>query len=558
MRDALPKIVIVGLLVLIVGVPIVLKPAGGADASRVEADEQHRLVVFTPHNEQIRHEIAIAYNKHRLSSGLAPVQFDWRSPGGTGDIRKSILSQYEAIVSRGDSLDDGIGADLFFGGGDYDHGKVASGVEVERDGQEIDLRIVDDPEIPAELMASVFPAERIGGERLYRRYTFVEEGQDKTYLGWTGVTLSSFGIVYNRDVLRLLKIGNWVGGFDPTLPADEQESALPEFIVVAPTTWADLTDARYLGWVALADPSHSGSITATFNAVLRREGWDEGWHTLRRVFANARYFATSSDKIPVDVSKGDAAVGMCIDFYGRYQSGMIGGDRLGYVDPIIDGKSMTATTADPVTLLRGAPHKELAQHFIHWLLSIEAQGVWQRRLDSTAAGMDPPDKYELRRQPIRQDIYTDEQRVTWTDPEINPYPTAFPFPDGTPDYYGIIAVTTQAMAIDTHDDLIAAWKAVIEAKKSGHPNLSKMLDLFDAMPEPLTLTWPSQEIAQNWEAIQADPSHPDHAQVVETLNAWGDKLDKMSKDSEQMEINRIRWRSFFQDNYRAIVRLGKE
>lgn len=533
MKEHWPKFVIVLLLVLIVGLPIVLKSAAGTDAGNVQADEDHRLVIFTPHNEQIRHEISTAYNNHRIANGLAPVRFDWRSPGGTTDIRKSILSQYQSVASRGDDLDGGIGADLFFGGGDYDHGKVASGIEMERDGKEVFLRIFDDPQVPAELMQTVFPAERIGGERLYRRYTFTEDGQEQTYLAWVGVTLSSFGIVYNNDLLKMLGVER-------------------------PTTWTDLEDPDLLGWVALADPSHSGSITATFNAVLRREGWDEGWHTLRRVYANARYFATSSDKIPVDVSKGDAAVGMCIDFYGRYQSGMIGGDRVGYVDPIVDGKSMTATTADPITLMRGAPHKELAQDFIHWLLSTEAQGIWQRRLDSTAAGMPAPDKFELRRQPIRQDIYTPQQRATWTDPEIDPYPTAVPFPDGTPMYFGIIAATTQAMAIDTHDDLVAAWQAIIAAQQSNHPNLPRMLELFDAMPEALTLVWPSDQIAADWKAIQRDADHPDHAAVVQTLTAWGDKLDKMSKDSTQMEVNRIRWRSFFQDNYREVVRLGGE
>lgn len=533
MKEHWPKFVIVLLLVLIVGLPIVLKPAGGADGSDVQADEQHRLVIFTPHNEQIRHEISTAFNNHRAANGLPPVRFDWRAPGGTTDIRKSILSQYQSIVSRGGDLDDGIGADLFFGGGDYDHGKVASGIEIERDGKKTFLRIFDDPQLPADLMQTVFPAERIGGERLYRRYTFTEDGQEKTYIAWVGVTLSSFGIVYNNDLLRMLEVDT-------------------------PRTWSDLEAPKLQGWVALADPSHSGSIAATFNAVLRREGWTEGWQTLRRVFANARYFATSSDKIPVDVSKGDAAVGMCIDFYGRYQAGMIGGDRVGYVDPVVDGKSMTATTADPITLMRGAPHKQLAQDFIAWLLSTEAQGIWQRRLDATAQGMPAPDQFELRRQPIRQDLYTPEQRAAWTDTEIDPYATAVPFPDGTPMYFGIIAATTQALAIDTHDDLIAAWKAIIAAQASNHPNLPRMLERFDAMPKELTLLWPSEQIAADWKAIQNDPQHADHAVVVQTLTAWGDKLDKMSKDSEQMEINRIRWRSFFRDNYREVVRLGSE
>lgn len=537
MKEHWSKIVIVLLLVVIVGLPILLKPADEAGAAgEVPTNDADRLVIFTPHNEQIRYEISRAYNQYRKANGLGPVAFDWRVPGGTSDIRKSILSQYQAIADRDGDLDAGIGADLFFGGGDYDHGKVASGVEIERNGEPLAIRIIDDSQLPAELMQAVFPAERIGGERLYRKYTFTEAGQDRTYLGWTGVTLSSFGIVYNKDLLTML-------GIDP------------------PKTWTDLQNPELRGWVALADPSHSGSIAATFNTVLRREGWDEGWGLLRRVFANARYFATSSDKIPVDVSKGDAAVGMCIDFYGRFQAGAIGGNRMGYIDPVVNGQSMTATTADPVTLLRGAPHETLAQDFIAWLLSPDAQGLWQRQkvqagIDASAASV-APDKFELRRQPIRQDQYTAENRARWTDPEIDPFPTAVPFPEGTPFYFDIIAPLTQAMAIDTHADLIEAWRAIQRATESGHPNLAKMIERFDAMPDELTLQWPSPALAEDWHAIQNNPEHPEYETVIRVLNDWNDHLGELT-DSDDMPAKRVRWRAFFKDHYREIVRLGNE
>lgn len=533
MREHLSKIIIIGLLVAIVGVPILLRPAGGAaDAS----EDSPRLVIYTPHNEQIRHEIEHAFNDYRVANNLPAVVFDWRTPGGTSDIRKSILSQYNALVGTEDGLDKGIGVDLFFGGGEYDHGKIAGGLEIKDDqDNKTYQRIVIDPQIDPALFREVFPQPRLGGERLYREYTFIEDGEETTILGWTGVTLSSFGIVYNNDTIRML-------GID------------------APTTWADLTDPKLRGWVALADPGHSGSISATFETILRREGWNEGWRTLRMAFANARYFATSSDRVPVDVSRGDAAVGMCIDFYGRYQAGAVGDGRVSYVDPVVDGQSMTATTADPITLLRGAPSAPLARDFIAWLLMPDAQSLWQRAKSNTDDGLVRPDKYELRRQPIRADLYTDASRASWVDRELDPLATAVPFPEGTPSYFALVAPVTKAMAIDVHGDLVRAWEVLNRAKAQNHPNAKHMEKLFFAVPPQLQLEWDDKELARDWRAIHYNPDHPRHGEVVDKLKAFAEQLAPLTDrdDPEVAEANRIRWRAFFQRNYREIVELGRD
>ena len=50
------------------------------------------------------------------------------------------------------------------------------------------------------------------------------------------------------------------------------------------------------------------------------QGWIDGVRLMQRIGANARYFTDTSTKIPVDVSMGNAAAGLAIDFYGRYQS----------------------------------------------------------------------------------------------------------------------------------------------------------------------------------------------------------------------------------------------
>ena len=71
-------------------------------------------------------------------------------------------------------------------------------------------------------MRRAFEQPTIGGLPLY------DQKNDPPQ--WFGTALSSFGIVYNRDVLQHLE--------------------LPE-----PRTWSDLRDPRYRGWIVLADPT---------------------------------------------------------------------------------------------------------------------------------------------------------------------------------------------------------------------------------------------------------------------------------------------------------------
>lgn len=493
------RIGVVVVLVAVVALPFLMRSAGlgqrpagdqdprGGDAAAVA----ERLIIVTPHNEQIRSEMAAGFNRWRRTAALGPVVFDWRASAGTTDLRKSILAQFTALAKADRSLDDGIGLDLFFGGGDYDHGKLASGIEVGGAKQ----TVADVAELPDGLLAEAFPQQNIGGERLMHK--------DRL---WIGTALSSFGIVYNRDLLAML---------------DRPP----------PTTWSDLTDPAYAGWVAAADPSHSGSIAAAFNTVLRREGWTQGWGTLRRVFANARYFASSASRVPVDVSSGEAAAGLCIDFYGRTQAGAVAADgspsRLGYADPVEAGRSMTATTADPITLLRGAPHREAAEQFIAWLLSPAGQRLWQAK-PGTEGG---PVREALRRQPIRKDLYTPVGRSGWSDPEVDPFRAAAPMPAGTPDYFPLVSPVTHALGIDVHDGLVAAWNA-LQAMPNDHPRFDEAWALFDAMPEELT------------------PAAPGDAAAVRVMT---DALSARSAD--QRLADERRWTRFFGDNYRTIVGL---
>ncbi len=503
-----PRGLVIGLLLLVLGLPFVFRQSAtpGQDIPR----DAPRLVIATPHNEQIRYEFARAFNVWRVANGKGPVHIEWRTSGGASDLRKQVMDQFGRVALQGRE-DAGIGWDVIFGGGDFEHNILAGGVTVERDGARVQVPIVVPIKLPAELMEQAFPDATIGGERLYH-----------PEMKWVGVVLSAFGIVYNNDLLRM---------------SGQQ----------APTTWADLADAKYLQSIALADPAHSGSIAVAYNTILRRHGWDEGWFILRRAFANARYFSNSAGQVPIDVSAGEATAGMCIDFYGRYQAEAVGRGRMGYVDPPF----MTTITSDPIAILRGAPQEALAQEFVAWLLTPEAQMIWQSRR-GTPFG---PEKYELRRMPIRRDLYTPENRAMWTD-EINPYLITRPFPPGMPDFYRTVALVSHAMAIDVHDDLVAAWKVILE--HPDHPQRARMLELFDALPPELVPRWPNAAMKQGVRRALEDPGHPNHEETIAVLTSLAGELRQRWRDPDQQLRDRLAWTLFFRENYRQVVAISRQ
>lgn len=466
------------LLALLIGAPVLWRPP-----EAVPDPGARRLVILTPHNEQIRQEISSAFNAWHQAHYQEPVEILWRV-GGSGEIQRILLSQYRAelqqSVAQGRDIQS-VGYDIVFGGGDYMFDKyfrrVGVTVSDPDDPQKTHHASVTQPiDLPDDVIAAVYGDGQIADAR-----TYDVNGH------WWGVILSSFGIVYNNDALDSM-------GMD------------------APVGWGALANERYFRWLAMADPSHSGSVRVTYNAILQRVGYDEGWSILRRMFANARYFATSATKVPLDVSSGDAAAGICIDFYGRYQAQSVGGGRVGYVSPA----DTTVYACDPVAVLNGVSGErlELSKRFIEFLLTYEGQALWNFKTGDP----DGPKHYELRRPPVSHQMYKPELMRRMVDP-VNYYTMAKALEPGTPNYMSSVSVVLHAMAIDTHEDLVDAWRAIID--ESDPARKAAMIELFDAMPF-------TQE------------------ELVDRPDAW-------ETDPDLRELDRIEWTRFFSNQYRRIV-----
>ncbi len=468
-------------LVLTVVLPFVLRPKRPA-AERADVT----LAIITPHNEAIRQEFGAGFRKwYRTRTGKT-VALDWRVIGGTSEINRFVESEYvagfrnfwtgklgrawsaevQAGFANGRLAADAPGAvraarvaflasevscglDVFFGGGSYDLVLQADA------GRVVPSRVME--RHPEWFTAALIP-KKFSGEEYW-------DPQGR----WFGNVISSYGILCNRDSLARLGLGQ-------------------------PRAWADLADPRYAGELALADPTKSSSIAKAFEnliqqqmqrrlAALRvadpqaaasdartlearavREGWMAGLKIIQRLGANARYFTDSSQKPPIDVAQGDCAAGICIDFSGRAQAEVAtqrsgGAARLAFVTP----RGGTVNSVDPIAIFRGAPHREAAEAFLEFTLSMEGQKLWNFR----PGVPEGPEHFALRRLPVRADFYRHaEWKPLRSDPDAEPFANDEQLvyqPAWTAHLFRESALAIRVMCLDTHPELVRAWRAIIAA-----------------------------------------------------------------------------------------------
>lgn len=537
----LQRIAIVTAFLLVLSAPFLARMVVGGAASAGPATTGARtLIVVTPHIEQIRLEFAAGFDRwHRRVHG-EPAHLDFRSPGGTTEIIKILAAQFETRIREGRITPGGacppgtIDFDVFFGGGSFDHGRVRTGVtvaDVPLPGGalgkvSLSMSVPPDPPFTESELAAVFGENTIGSGKLYQDNRSPEKPADWQH--WIGTALSGFGIVYNRDSLR--------------------ELGLPE-----PASFADLTDGRYAGRLALADPRQSGSVATAYDSILNNEGFDRGFRILRELCASARYFSPSSTQPPTDVAQGDAAAAIAIDFYGRGQAQAIlrpgeppESARVAYVDP----PGRTYVDADPVSILRGGPDPVLARRFVEYCLTTEAQALWQFPPTSLAEGQSNPPipgvsppaplgphTHRLRRMPVRRDLYAPPYLEFFAD-RTDPFTIASA--TKVRGWRSGMIVMMGAFGVDSADELRAAWAALRAARADAafpKDRLAEMESLFYALPEHTLkdgTTLPFNEA--NYRTISDD------------VKSWSDK--------ERGPLARIAYTEFFRSNYRRVVALA--
>ena len=465
------------LLAAVLALPFLFRLRDNRTAGLLEKHDT--LVVISAHSEPMKYEFEVGFRKYYKKKFNRNIVIDWRAPGGTSDIVRYISDRYEAefrfawesdpdnppwnaniaaAYKNPNILQDptanqearqarlkflqsnvGIGIDVFAGGGTFEHARQA------RIGYGVDGGIRK--RHPEFLSPDIMP-QNFGGDEIYDK-------NGRFY----GVCLSSFGICCNLDRL--------------------QEMKQPQ-----PAGWRDLGRKEFFNTVIAADPTKSGSANKCFEIILQQEmhnavvprnaqkpsmeqldrGWANGMNLIKRILANTRTITDSAGKVTRDVAAGEGTLGMAIDFYGlteqEWNEFLLGKGKsvIRYIAP----EGGTAVSADPVQLLRGAPHKEAAEAFLDFLIGPEGQKL----LDFKVGAPGGPVKYALRRSPVRRDLYQPQYRSCRADPDYNPYEAGLSFiyrADWTGRYFTLIRILIRCIALDVQDELRAAWKAIILA-----------------------------------------------------------------------------------------------
>ena len=428
------------------------------------------LVMLSAHNENIMDEFQWAFSlDHALKYGQKVV-FDRREVGGGGTSMETALLN---IYQRGQTP----GFDILWGGGDFPYVKLARGVKDESTNQPTGPlleKLVLSPDVLANT-----PAEFAGMALL-----------DKDHR-WIGSTLSGFGIIYNKGILA--KCGR-----------------------TPPRNWQDLGDDRFHGLLELADPLQSGSAAAAYQTiVVSASDWPSGWARLMMVLGNAKRYADSSGSAANAPALGESPVATCIDFYGAMRV-VEAPDQLEYFTPA--GESIF--TPDPIAILKGTPHPELAQRFVDFVLSQRGQALWALQVGQP----DGPVRKALGRQPIRRDVYTTcGQMLPFI---LDPYAAGKAIvltPQKKAVNFTVLRELVGAAAIANRQGLLDAKAALI---RSGH----------------------RADLEAEFVALPAN---------VATLDAMKQTAAKLS-DKAALDTLRTDWQAFFKSKYERIQAASKE
>ncbi len=370
-----------------------------------------KLVIISPHSGTIESEFERAFAQWVNETRGFQVEIEWLNLGGTTQAIKFVEDQFERTP-------EGINVDIFFGGGCDPFFLFRNKGLLRR------------CSLPEEVLAPI-PRTHAGVE--------VYDSEQR----WFAACMSGFGILYNKQLLKTLN--------------------MPE-----PQTWADLGGPEYFTWVASADPRQSGSIHMAYEIILQAYGWDEGWRHIMRMGANCRSFSRAASEVVQEVSIGEAACGMAIDYYALWAVAEAGEDKMGFRLP----DRLTVVNPDGIGILKGAPQAELAELFVEFVLSERGQRLWMLRKGAPGG----PQEHQLYRLPVIPGMvarYGDDSVVRFD---------AFEFKSGIEfdlekknRRWGIVNDLLGACIIDVHDELAAAWK-VTRRLPADDPRVRRLLE----------------------------------------------------------------------------------
>jgi ABC-type Fe3+ transport system substrate-binding protein len=342
----------------------------------VVARAASHLVVIGTQPQTVRDEFAAAFQTWYRAEYGVPVTVEWRDVPGGVSVETYLISRYIKTPL-------GVGIDVVWGSGIEPYLELAS------------RQLLTPYQVPPASLAKI-PAE-CAGVPLY-------DWQGR----WYGTALSGPGIMFNREVLRRL--------------------GLPE-----PRTWLDLLHPAYYNWLGMLDPRHSATGRTVHEVVLQSLGWEPGYAVLTGIYGNARTLLRSPFDLARAVAAGDLAAGILFNDPGWAHVARFGLEKVGFVLP--DG--LTYIYPEAAAILKGAPHPDVAQAFVRFLLSETAQKLWVMPV-GTAGG---PTEHYLGRLPVLLGLY--EEPTGTAVVLCNPWLLA-----STINFNSVLAVARETVLVD--------------------------------------------------------------------------------------------------------------
>jgi len=152
-----------------------------------------------------------------------------------------------------------------------------------------------------------------------------------------------------------------------------------------PTSWADVTDPKWKGKIAMASPVKSGSaytITATLLTAFGKDT-EAGFDFVKKFVANLDgKVLGGSSAVPKGVVDKEYAIGLTLESYAiKYKNA---GGHIGIVYP----SEGTSVVPDGAALIKGAINEENAKLFLDYIGSKEVQTTLATEFNIRAARSD--------------------------------------------------------------------------------------------------------------------------------------------------------------------------
>jgi ABC-type Fe3+ transport system substrate-binding protein len=448
-----------------------------ATKAEPDAATADRLVIYSPHSDAIKQEFRRAFGEAHRSSTGRAVTVEWPDAGGGGGILRQLQDKYKQGIHD---------VDVVFGGGPMHEQLKNAG-------------LLQPYKLPDDLLAKL--PRTIAGQPLYDAEHY-----------WYGAAISSFGIIYNKPLVADL-------GAPPV------------------AEWSDMARPQFFAKVGVVDAGQSGSVRKAYEIILQSYGYEKGLRVLTLMGANARGIGRSSSEIPKDCAQGFIALGACIDFYGSRQMASPGGEVLGFVLP----KGLTVINTDPISILRDAPHRAVAEEFVRFVMSPAGQKLWSLRQGAPGG----PQKETLGRYAVLPEIYRDYAADLAPGLESPLDAPATTFYDSRKEgaRIEVLPAYLKALMVTNKRPLSDAWRAVIAA---GTPE-----DLTAELTAPLIDEKEMLRLAREvWAPVVIKDETPeaDRARLLA-------ERDRRLLERSNTELA---WTIAFRERYEAVARAARK